>query len=231
MKKVAVALFVVFATALAAYASDCQSTTYDQYLGSGFNCGINDQTYANFGYTGTSNPPGFSMPAGSIAVTPITTPNNPGLQFSAGWSANTITGILEQTSTFDYSVTSVSPITDLSLSIAGVGFSGTGLVTLDETACLGAMLPACSGGTIVTLSVYDSSGGQQLYNQVNFSGVNLVSIAEGLQVQSGTNGGAEVSIITNQFSETSTTPEPGTLSMFGAGVLAVAGFARRKFKI
>jgi hypothetical protein len=172
------------------------------------------------------------MPAGSIEVTPITTPNNPGLQFSAGWSASTTTGILEQDSLFQFAVSSTSPITDLSLSIAGVGFTGTGAINVDETACLGAMLPSCTGGTVVTLSVFDSSAGQQLYDQVNFSGTNLVDISKDLMVQAGTNGSAEVSVVTDQFSEgTSTVPEPGTLSLLGVGAAALFGLARRKLSL
>ena len=94
MKNLAVSAFILAAT-LSTFASNCPTTTYDQYLGSGFSCSVNDQTYSNFGYTGTSNPPGFQIPAGSVGVTPITTPGNPGLQFSAGWLASSSTGIME----------------------------------------------------------------------------------------------------------------------------------------
>jgi hypothetical protein len=232
MKKVALLLAVVLATAALAFAGNCPTTTYDQYLTSGFSCDINDQTYQDFAYTGTSNPPGFQIQAAGIGVTPITTPGDPGLQWSAGWGVGTGLGILSQDSLFQFAVSSSNPMTDLSLSIAGVGFQGTGSVNVDETACLGAMLPACTGGTIVNLSVFANGQGQQLYDQVNFAGVNLISVSKDLLVQAGTNGSAEVSVVTDQFSEGSgTVPEPGTLSMLGAGVLAIAGFARRKFNL
>src|SRR5215472_2198269 len=232
MRKVAISLLVVLAAAAFASASNCPSTTFDQYLGSGFTCTINDQTYQDFSYSGTSNPPGFQIPAGSIQTTPITTPGNPGLQWSAGWGASTASGVLEQDSLFQYAVTSTSGITDLSLSIAGVGFTGTGSISVDETACLGAMLPACTGGTTVQLHVFDSSQGEQLFDQVNFAGVNLVSVSKDLLVNAGTNGSAQVSVLTDQFSEgQSTVPEPSTITMFGAGVLALGGFARRKFNL
>jgi hypothetical protein len=232
MKKVALLLAVVLATAALAFAGNCPTTTYDQYLTSGFSCDINDQTYQDFAYTGTSNPPGFQIQAAGIGVTPITTPGDPGLQWSAGWGVGTGLGILSQDSLFQFAVSSSNPMTDLSLSIAGVGFQGTGSVNVDETACLGAMLPSCTGGTIVNLSVFANGQGQQLYDQVNFAGVNLISVSKDLLVQAGTNGSAEVSVVTDQFSEGSgTVPEPGTLSMLGAGVLAIAGFARRKFNL
>jgi hypothetical protein len=232
MRKVALTLAVVLATAAIAFAGNCPSSTYDTYITSGFSCTINDQTYQDFAYTGTSNPPGFEVPAGSIGVTPITTAGNPGLQWSAGWQVGTGLGILTQDSLFQFAVTSSSPITDLSLSIAGVGFTGTGSISVDETACLGAMLPACTGGTTVQLHVFDSSQGEQLFDQVNFAGVNLVSVSKDLLVNAGTNGSAQVSVLTDQFSEgQSTVPEPSTITMFGAGVLALGGFARRKFNL
>jgi len=232
MRKIALALFVVLVTALGGYAQNCTMETYNNYLGSGFQCTINDQTYSSFSYSDTSNPPGFGIPAGSIMAIPITTPGDPGLQFTGPWGVSTSGGILAQDSEFDWTVTSTSLITDLSLSIAGVGFSGTGAINLDETACLGAILPSCTGGTTVTLSVFDSSAGQQLFDEITFAGVHEISVEKDLLVSAGTNGSAEVSVITDQFSEgTSAVPEPGTLSMMGLGVVALAGFARRKFNL
>lgn len=234
MRKVVLALLVILASSLVAFAADCQNTTYDQYLGNGFNCTIGDKTFSDFAYTGTSNPPGFSIPAGGIQTTPITTPGNPGFQWSAGWHASTNSGVLTQDSLFQFTVNVApggAPITDLSLSIAGAGFSGTGEVIVDETACLGAVLPACTGGQVVTLEVFDSAQGQQFFDSISFAGVTEVSIAKDLEVQAGTNGSAQVSLLTDQFSEgTQSVPEPGTLSMLGAGVVALAGFARRKFR-
>lgn len=232
MKNALLAVLVISACSLTAFASNCQSTTYDQYLGSGFNCTINDQTYSNFGYVGTSNPPGFNIPAGSVAVTPITTPGNPGLQFSAGWLASNSTGVLEQDSLFQFQVNSNTPITDLTLSIGGASFIGTGEVIVAETACLGALLPTCTGGQLITLTVFDDAAGSQLVDTVNFAGVNEISVSKDLTVSAGTNGEATVSVLTDQFSEgSSTVPEPGTLSLMGLGALGLFGIARRKLNL
>src|SRR5271169_7211702 len=125
MKRALFALFVVVGVSLAAFAdvSPCPTATYDVYVVSGFACGIGDKTFADFLYSGTSNPPGFGIPAGGVAVTPITTGGNPGFQFSAGWFSSTSSGILEETSTIQYSA-NVNPggalINDLSLSIGGL---------------------------------------------------------------------------------------------------------------
>jgi PEP-CTERM motif len=232
MKSAVLVLSVILASSVAAFAGACQSNTYDTYLGNGFSCTVNDQTYSAFGYVGTANPPQFAIPAGSVNVTPITTPGNPGLQFSAGWLASTATGILEQDSLFQFTVNSSTPITDLTLAIGGAAFIGTGEVIVAETACLGALLPACTGGQLITLTVFDDSQGQQLVDTVNFAGVNEISISKDLTVAAGTNGEATVSVLTDQFSEGSgTVPEPGTLSMLGLGGVALFGFARRKLNL
>jgi len=235
MRKAVLALLVIMASSLVAFAANCPTTTYDQYLTSGFSCGINDQTFSDFAYAGESNPPGFGVPAGSITVTPITTPGNPGLQWTAPWFASTASGVLSQDSLFQFNVNTNpggSPITDLSLSIAGVGFQGTGTVVVDETACLGALLPTCTGGQIITLEVFDSASGSQLVDSASFSGVTEVSIAKDIEIQAGTNGQASLSVVTDQFSEgTATVPEPGTLSMLGLGTVALVGFARRKLNL
>jgi hypothetical protein len=235
MKRALFALFVVVGATVAAFAdvSACPTATYDVYVASGFQCGIGDKTFADFMYSATSNPPGFGIPAGGVAVTPITTAGNPGFQFSAGWFASTSSGILEENSTIQYSV-SVNPggalINDLSLAIGALSFDGTGFIGVSETACVGAMLPSCTGGQILTLSVFDSSSGSKLFDSASFAGVSEVDLQEGITLQAGTNGTASLSLVTNQFSE-APVPEPGTLSMLGLGVLAVAGFARRKFGI
>ena len=232
MKSAVIVLSLILAGSAAAFGSACQSNTYDTYLGSGFSCTVNDQTYSAFGYVGTSNPPGFAIPAGSVNVTPITTPGNPGLQWSAGWLASNSTGILEQDSLFQFTVNSQTPITDLTLAIGGASFIGTGEVIVAETACLGALLPTCSGGQLITLTVFDDSSGQQLVDTANFAGVTEISVSKDLTVSAGTNGEATVSVLTDQFSEgTQTVPEPGTLSMLGLGGLGLLGFARRKLNL
>jgi hypothetical protein len=139
---------------------------------------------------------------------------------------------MEQDSLFQFTVNSTTPITDLTLAIGGASFIGTGEVIVAETACLGALLPACTGGQLITLTVFDDSQGQQLVDTANFAGVTEISVSKDLTVAAGTNGEATVSVLTDQFSEgTQTVPEPGTLSMFALGGLGLLGVARRKLNL
>jgi len=92
------------------------------------------------------------------------------------------------------------------------------------------MLPSCTGGQVYTLTVSDSSSGSTLFDSVSFAGASEVDVQKDITLQAGTNGSASLSLVTNQFSEVQT-PEPGTLSMLGLGLIGVGGFVRRKFGI
>jgi hypothetical protein len=226
------ALLVIACVALLSgigFASACPSGGYmSTYLGTGFSCTIGDKTFSSWIYTSTSSPPGFEIQAGSVGVTPITTPGNPGFQFNAPWLASTLSGVQGRDSFFEFQVNSSgAPITDVSLSIGGFGTTGTGSITVDETVCLGATFPACSGGTTKTLEVYANSGGFKAFDEVSFAGVTEVDVEKDVLIDAGTNGSATLSLVTNQFSEGST-PEPASILLFGSGALALAGVLRRK---
>lgn len=233
MKKASLALAVVIACSVVGFASNCPTTTYDMYLGNGFSCTIGDTTWSSFTYSSSSNPPGFAPPAGSVNVTPQTT-GNPGLQFQAGWLASNSTGILEEDSAFGFTINSNTPLTDLTLAIAGASFIGTGEVIVSENACLGGVFNSgvCSSGNTISLSVFTDAAGTQLSDTANFAGVNEIGVEKDLTVAAGTNGEASVSLLYNNVSEgSSSVPEPGTLSMLGLGGVALVGFARRKLNL
>lgn len=231
MKKASLVLAIVIACSLASFADSCPVTTYDQYLGAGFSCTIGDTTWSSFAYTGTSNPPGFQVPAGSIGVVPQTV-GNPGLQFNADWMVSSSTGVSEQNSLFEFNVNSNTPMTELTLAIGGASFIGTGEIIVAETACLGALLPTCTGGQLTTLTVFDDAAGAQLVDTAKFAGVNEISVSEDLTAAAGINGEATVSSLLNNVSEgSSPTPEPGTLGMLSLGGVVLFGFARRKLNL
>ena len=80
---------------------------------------------------------------------------------------------MSQESLFTYTINvnkGGAPITDLELTIANVAFTGTGTVDVQEFACIGGSLPACTGGKLERLEVYDGANRTQLFDSVNLLG-------------------------------------------------------------
>jgi PEP-CTERM motif len=230
MNRSMLVLFVVLAGISAAFADACPQTTLDNYLGAGFSCGIDDKTFLDFSYLSSSSPGGFAIPASGVAVQPITTQGNPGFLFSAPWSVSNNSGILAQDSLIGYSVSvnqGGAPITDLTLAMVGFDAIGTGEITINETYCLGGILPLCNGGTEGSLTLNWTSKGGSSSQVVNFAGVTEISVEKDIELTAGTDGSASVSGIYNQFSE-GQVPEPGSMVLFGTGVLGLVGVLRRK---
>jgi hypothetical protein len=226
MKTIAFAMLVVLASAVFALGAACPTATYDNYLGGQFSCGIDDKTFSNFSYsTAGSN----QMPAGSIAVNPITVPFNPGFLFNAPWG---VQAGQTQSSLIGFTV-NVNPggnlIDDLSLYMFGAGIVGTGQVSVTETYCAGdTFADACAHGTEGTLLTMLNSSQSRLHDSVSFAGVSVVDVVKDVELSGGANGSAAVvSGVQNQFSEV---PEPGSLMLFGSGVVCLADVLRRKMK-
>jgi hypothetical protein len=212
---------------MSAFASDCIVTTYDQYLGPGFSCGIGDKTFENFSYsTGGTNQIGAS----SITANPINTPFNPGFLFNAPWAAQ---AGQTQSSVIGFTAT-VNPggnlIDDLSLYMFGAGVLGTGQVSVTETYCAGdTFADSCAHGTQGTLETILNSSTSILHASASFGPVNIVDVQKDIELVGGDNGSAAlVSGVQNQFSEV---PEPGSLMLFGSGVAGLAGILRRYAKL
>jgi hypothetical protein len=225
MKTVALCLLVVLACGLSAFGSDCIVNTYDNYVGT--SCGIGDKTFSNFGYStaGTNQ-----LPASSITVNPITTQYNPGFLFNAPWG---VQAGQTQDSLISFTV-NVNPggndINDLSLYMLGAGVLGTGQVSVAETYCAGdTFADLCAHGTEGTLLTILNSGTSILHASASFGPVSVVDVVKDIELLGGSNGSAAlVSGVGNQFSEV---PEPGSLVLFGSGIVGLAGMIRRRVKL
>jgi hypothetical protein len=226
MKKIALSLLVVLACGLSAFGADCIVAGYDTYIGT--SCGIDDKTFSDFSYaTGGTN----HMPASSITVTPIDTPFNPGLLFSAPWG---VQAGETQDSLLGFTV-SVNPggnlIKDLSLFMFGAGVLGTGQVSVAETYCAGdTFANGCANGVTGSLLTILNSSTSILIANVTFDNpVSIVDVRKDIELLGGTNGSAAlVSGVQNQFSEV---PEPGSLMLFGSGIAGLAGVLRRYVRL
>ncbi|HEV2418299.1 MAG TPA: PEP-CTERM sorting domain-containing protein [Terriglobia bacterium] len=227
-------LFTVFLFAFSAFAisdpmpSPCPS-----------NIGANLQDYINLGTTGCTEGnllfSNFSLPnpqsvgvtvptAPSIGVTPWSNSDGSGIIFDAALAAgqNQSADVV-----IDYVVRANAggAINDSSLSIDAGAFNG-GVVSVDETQCLGGLLPGCSGGTSISLN----GSANQLTDSNSFADVTLVGISKDIQVSGGPNANGQATVSSeDQFFSTGTdAPEPASLLMFGTGMLGLAFVVRRK---
>ena len=211
---------MVLASSVFGFAGVCQTNTYDQYLGSV--CGTLDQNYSNFSYS-TSAGGESGLPPGSITVTPLNTQADPGFLFNAHWGANS-NQWLESVIGFTVN-SSGAPITNLSLQMLGQGFTATGMASVTEKYCLGdTFANSCAAGTQGTLSAIYDQYTQKASDSVSFAGVSEVDVVESIDVGA-QYGGAWISGVQNNFGEA---PEPGSLILFGTGILGLAGTLRRK---
>jgi hypothetical protein len=120
-------------------------------------------------------------------------------------------------------------ISDLSLYMFGGATLGNGFVTVSETYCAGdTFADLCAKGTEGTLSTYLGNGLSKLHDSVSFAPVQVVDVVKDIELLGGGNGGfAVLSGVSNQFS----TPEPGSLVLFGSGIVGLAGVLRRYVKL
>jgi hypothetical protein len=233
MKQLSLLLCVLLGTSAIAMASiACPVSTYDNYLGNGFSCTIDDKTFSNFSYSPTASGGAALIPASGVAVVPVTTLNNPGFLFSAGFG---VISNQTQDELFGFTVrvnNGGNSINDITLLQLGSGFTGTGSASIAETVCLGdTFANGCLNGAIAQLSSVDNSTLVKLSDHITFAPVRVIDVVKDLELFGGPNGSAFVSGVENQFSEVATTHEPGSLLMFGTGIGGVAILVRRKLKV
>ncbi len=217
---VAVLLFSV--TARTALAALLTPGTLADYINLGSEGGqIDDKLFYDFTYSGTGLGGAVAIPASAIAVTPVNTAFNPGLQFSAPWSV----GPGEALDSFiSYKVLVLPggvPITDISAAM-------TSSVTFDQNGfTAGAVENVFTGEPPTHLLSLNHAFEFDQRTLAPTMGPVIVG-TEIFLVALEPDGQAFVVSATNQFSET--IPEPSTLLIWSVlGSLAVAaGWWRRR---
>ena len=191
----------------------CSTSTLSTYLTAGFSCTIGSLSFSDFTYSNASFGGATAVPSAGITVTPLTGTEE-GFQFEAPWSASADQGV---DSAIGYTVTATSgTINDLVLSMAGFSVTPGGNVSVAET----------SATPLLSLLVFDNQTGVQAVDTITGLSVTSLTLVKDIAL-SGNTGTATLSIVDNKFSTTNT-PEPASILLFGAGLIAIGDYFRRR---
>jgi hypothetical protein len=213
--------FLVLASSAFASSTTCLApgTAYALYMG-GFSCVSGNLLFNGFDLQ--VNVPG-SPDKNNVFVTPELTTGNEGFTFRGNWAGNMDTSLT-------FTVTAlVGSITDVHLTMTGGSFGTGSFANVSESICRDGMLETCvppTGGTPGSLIVPNSMS--PISDAIFFSGAHSVQVSKDISVFAGPNGGANISVVTNTYSQ-GDIPEPLSLALFGSGLVAL-GLMRKRAK-
>jgi hypothetical protein len=179
---------------------------------------VDDKRFDNFTYVPTGDMP----PASAVTITgnvdPVT--GAPGITINGAFSAVT----QRSDAVIQYTVTDLDParpITDVEL-LSNPRVIGTGSFSIEETF---RELPN------VRLSNFDQIlGGVETFKNEDFANIAPIMqlhITKDIEGLPGPNSTAQASAIRQNFSQA---PEPGSMVLFGIGLLGALGYGRRRRK-
>lgn len=223
-------------------AAGCVRNTLAAYTVVGFDCTIGDKEFSDFSYSqSVLNFAG--VPAANIAVIPITTFGNPGIEFSdpAGFSLSTAAALQLYIGQFGYDVTVLpdgADINDITLFQLGGSLTGAGALSVTKNYCAtGGSLTNCPvppGGVLPGIKSLTVTPTLATLTANILPPVGEVGVADTLFLSAGNGiaaGTSHVSAFANQFSEVATiVPETSTWTMLGIGFAGVGlvGMSRRR---
>lgn len=228
-RKILLLLLIVGFGAVAASAAPlCLNGSYQSYIALGAGgCQWGNAVFSNFSYGYTSSDgttaasPGKN--AGSVAVTPEFQPvadnNHPGLAFGTA-NLTPAPGFFEDY-TFTFTVTALPGflLEDAFLKITGAFFIGQGSGTVVET-----LTPSNAPQTSL-IGFFTDTDTTHKTSSVVYNGSNSVTVTKDIKLTNLNSPLFDMSSVSNDFSLTggsTLTPEPGTMILFGSGLIIAA---------
>jgi hypothetical protein len=181
--------------------------------------GVESLTFSDFSYTSTAQGTAVAYSPTAVGVTSYITNTETGISFNAGWSVsstNGVAGILDIAITYTVTAPVGELLNDANLIISG-NLTGSGSAGVGET------LIGTPGTLGLTASLPTS-----LSDSVTFGGVQSITVHKDIILNSGLDGSASISIVTQGFSSTNV-PEPSSVALLGIGMTGFLAF-RRLFK-
>jgi hypothetical protein len=217
-------------------------TELTTYLAAGFTCQVGDKVFSNFTYNYSSSGGALALGPSSVEVETLGSLTGPdpaqisnttiGLQFNAGWTA--LAG-QESDSAIGFTVTIVDGanmlIEDTGLAQTSGVIGTSSLASVTEKGCT-PVAPAttCTPNAISVMTFDDGTSGSKIVNDVTFSPSGSITVSKDINVtDSGTSGHAEISLVSDTFSQTAV-PEPATMLLVGGVLCGIAAIRRRSVR-
>lgn len=223
MKRAAL-LFTLLSLATASFGATCTSNA-GNVLAAGFSCTLGSLTFSGFGAT-TIQPGGTTAVVTTVSINTVVLPNgtiqiefNPNLTAAAG-----------STAAFDFFFTVTGGINQIDLTVGSVG---SGNVGITEVACATAFVPpattTCPQGS--QLASISAGGGQSAVSAV-FPTTGTVFISKDIILLNNCGANCSSPVTFSSFDQSFHTPvpEPGSIALFGSGLLGLAGVVRFKLR-
>jgi PEP-CTERM motif len=224
MKKIISGLSIAFAAAcltssMAMATTTCPSGTYNQYYPGPTTCATNNLTFSNFQFNASAGGGATTPTPASVGVFVIDALGNEGFRFNPGFVEGPGQS---QDVTLGFLVTAApgTMISDLFIGFNGAA-SGSGATDFTETYCSGGFLTGTCGQFNITNGTVNQ--------HIDITPTNHLWITKDFGASCGSGScTASISAVTNQYSNTSTVPEPASLSMMGLGLLGLGLIGRRR---
>jgi hypothetical protein len=221
------ALLMVSSTALATPTCVTGSLNSYELLNSTGGCIINNLLFDNFSDQESAGGSAVALTASEIKVTPDSASLDEGLQFVASWNVSTPSSLDSAISFTVQTVNGAATLDDISLSATETQ-TGSGNSGVIESYCLGSLKATNHCPTsLQSIAVSNPPANNDGPITQTYSLTNALSVTKDIDVAAGSSGTASISVVSNNYSQIGSVPEPVSLVLVGVGLLGV-GLMRKR---